>query len=66
MYTLFKRLTVREILVTQAPAMVASLAIAELFYKFGSFLFETLAFLATWCVLDALGSVALGRRRNNE
>ena len=38
MYTLIKRLTVKELLVTQAPTVALSLAIAEGFFKFGSFL----------------------------
>ena len=37
MYTLIKRLTVRELLVFQAPTVAMSLVIAEMFYKFGSF-----------------------------
>ena len=50
-------------LVNQLPTMTASLAIAELFYKFGSFLFEAFAFLATWFVLDAVSSVIFARKR---
>jgi hypothetical protein len=33
---------------------VLSFTIAELFYKFHSFTLETLAFLVTWAVIDAL------------
>jgi hypothetical protein len=47
--------------------LAASLLVAELWYKFGSFLLECAAFLATWFVLDAAvtGGRALvaGRRR---
>lgn len=32
----------------EAPFLVGALLIAELFYKFGSFSLECLAFLATW------------------
>ncbi len=61
MYTLIKKLTVRELLVNQAPTLVVSLAIAELFFKFGSFLFEALAFLLTWLILDAIIYVVTAR-----
>ena len=36
----------------QAPALGGSLLVAELFYRFHSFLLETGAFLATWFVAD--------------
>ena len=55
MYTLIKSVAPRELLTVQAPTLVAALAIAELWYKFGSFLLEAVAFLATWFVLDAAG-----------
>jgi hypothetical protein len=43
-----------EDLVRHAPLAIMSLVIAELFYKFGSFTLELLAFFATWLVADAL------------
>ncbi len=61
MYTLIKKLTVRELLVNQAPTLVVSLVIAELFYKFGSFLLEALAFLLTWLILDAIVNAVTAR-----
>jgi hypothetical protein len=65
MYQLLKSLTVRDCLTRQIPTIVASLVIAELFYKFHSFTLECWAFLATWFVLDAAvqGAVALTRWR---
>jgi hypothetical protein len=54
MYTLFRSLPLRTLLATQAPALLASFVIAELFYKFHSFTLECMAFLATWFVVDAL------------
>jgi hypothetical protein len=54
MFTLLTRLAPRELLLRQAPILAASLLIAEIFYKFHSFLLETGAFLVTWFVLDAL------------
>lgn len=65
MFTLISRLPLRELIWRQAPTFLIALVIAELFYKFHSFLLETGAFLATWFVLDALaGLIArlLGKR----
>jgi hypothetical protein len=53
MYTLLRSVPVRTLLMTQAPAFLISFVIAEMFYKFKSFALETLAFLATWFVIDA-------------
>lgn len=52
MYTLIRSRPLKSFLGEQLLVLVASLAIAELFYKFGSFLLECIAFLATWYVLD--------------
>ncbi len=60
MYTLTRLIPLRQLLLEQAPALGASLLIAELFYKFHSFTLECVAFLATWYVLDA----AIGFLRN--
>ena len=54
MFTLIRETTIRDLLLKQAPAIVTSLVIADLFYKFHSFLLETAAFLATWLVVDAM------------
>jgi len=69
MYTLLRHLPGSKLLEQQLPAIVASLLIAETFYKFHSFLLECLAFLATWFVLDFLvtqlaGLLRSGRRRD--
>jgi hypothetical protein len=69
MYTLLRQLPGSKLLEQQLPAIVASLLIAETFYKFHSFLLECLAFLATWFVLDFLvtqlaGLLRSGRRRD--
>ena len=53
MFTLISRLPLRELLYRQAPTILAALVIAELFYKWHSFLLETGGFLLTWFVLDA-------------
>ena len=53
MFELIRSVPLRQLLARQAPALAASLVIAELFYKFGSFTLECLGFLVTWFVLDA-------------
>ena len=58
MYTLLRSQPISSLLTTQAPALLVSFVIAEVFYKFHSFTLECLAFLATWFVIDALLSVA--------
>ena len=54
MFEFIRSVPLRQLLARQLPALVGSLAIAELFYKFGSFTLECLGFLATWFVLDAI------------
>jgi hypothetical protein len=65
MYTLYRSLTVRSLLLQQLPALLLSLVIAEVFYKFHSFTLETAAFLVTWFVVDATFSrlIRVGQRR---
>ena len=53
MYSLLSRVPARELLLRHAPTLIGALAIAELFYKWHSFLLETGGFLVTWVVLDA-------------
>jgi len=60
-YSLIRSLPVRRLVQEQLPALTLSIVIAELFYKFHSFTLETLAFLATWGVIDA--GIQLVRRR---
>ena len=54
MYSLIQALPLRRLVLEQGPALLLSLVIAELFYKFHSFLLETGAFLLTWFVLGAI------------
>lgn len=49
----------REVWVVAGPTLVASLVIAELFYKFHSFILEAVAMLATWWVLTTLTRLVL-------
>ncbi len=53
MFTLMKSVSARDLALRQTPCLVAALLVAELFYKFGSFSLECVAFLITWFVLDA-------------
>ena len=53
MFELLRSSSMHQLLARQAPALVISLVIAEMFYKFGSFTLECLGFLVTWFVLDA-------------
>ena len=63
MYTLIRSMPFRQLLSQQIPALGSSLLIAELFYKFHSFLLETGAFLATWFVMDLVLKVAVSLLR---
>jgi len=56
MYTLIRSAGFRTFLIQEAPYLVIAFLIASLFYKFGSFGAESLAFLATWFVLSAAGN----------
>ena len=63
MYTLIRAIPLRDLLFEQAPALVVSWVIAELFYKFHSFTLEMAAFLATWFVVDGFISTVKRLRR---
>lgn len=52
MYSLLKSLGAKRFLINEMPALSLSLLISELAYKFGSFLLECGAFLATWYLLS--------------
>ena len=65
MYSLIRALPMQRLLSEQAPAFGSSLLIAELFYKFHSFLLETTAFLATWFVVDLVISNVMQRIRRS-
>ena len=54
MHQMIKSQGLRRFLVKEAPSGLAALLIAELFYKFHSFVLECIGFLATWYVLSLL------------
>lgn len=58
MYHLIRNLGIRNAIVQEAPGLAISLGIAEVFFKFHSFLLECTAFLAVWyCVSWATSKV---------
>jgi hypothetical protein len=62
MYTLTRVFATRAGMLSEAFSLGFSLLIAELFYKFHSFILECVAFLATWWLVGAL--VSLFSRRS--
>jgi hypothetical protein len=56
MYDLIRRLSLTQLTREQLPLLMTALVIADLFYKFHSFLLETGAFLLTWYALGGLYS----------
>jgi len=63
MYTLSRVVSLRELLLGQAPMILASLLIAEFFFKFHSFILEAAGFLAVWYLIDL--AVDIVARRNS-
>ena len=57
MYELIRRVTLKQLTLQELPLLVIALGIAELFYKFHSFLLEAVAFLLTWFALGALSAM---------
>ena len=54
MFQLLQSIGSHQLFLRQLPLLIVSFGIASLFYKFGSFALECLAFLATWFLLDVL------------
>ena len=64
MYQMIHSNGLLQTLIGEAPSATAALIFAELFYKFHSFTFECLAFLATWYVFSWVLSRIPGLGRN--
>jgi hypothetical protein len=62
MYQLIHSLTVSDLFKRQLPVFAVAFIIAELFYKFHSFILETGAFLITWYALDAIVQRVVSRK----
>jgi hypothetical protein len=54
----------RETWVVAGPTLVVSLAVAEVFYKFHSFILEAVAMLATWWILTTVTRLVLSFRKD--
>jgi hypothetical protein len=63
MFQFFAHLSRQDLALRQLPAFTLSFVLASLFYRFGSFALECVAFLATWFVVDAVAQLVVGRRR---
>lgn len=63
MFQLLVRINRQELAARQLPAFLTSFLIGTLFYRFGSFALECLAFMATWFALDSIAQVVLTQRR---
>lgn len=57
MYTLVRKTGAQTTARQELVPFVVAFAIAEVFYKFGSFSLELIAFLATWLVLSFVQSL---------
>jgi hypothetical protein len=53
----------KEVVAYAAPTLVISLVIAEVFFKFGSFILEAVAMLAVWWALASIARLILGSRK---
>lgn len=64
MFTLITNGKWRELLVAEGPALVCALSVAELFFKFHSFVLECVAFLLLWYALGAVfhRAMSVGRQ----
>ena len=66
MFTLLRQVGLRAVLFKESPALIISMVIAEMFYKFHSFTLECLVFLGTWYaasfVLSALSRAVPWKR----
>lgn len=54
MYNLISNIGIKTFIIREIPTISVSLLTAELFFKFGSFTLETIAFLSTWLVFSGL------------
>ena len=66
MHSLIRSQGLRSTVAQEIAPMISALVVAEVFYKFHSFLLETGAFLATWWLLSWLWSVAQAPRRTHD
>ena len=65
MFTLFRMLPAKRLVLEQSPSLAGAWLVAELFYKFHSFSLECAAFLLTWFVFDGLLQLVTSLRRSD-
>lgn len=58
-YTLLRTSGIKSALIAELPGFLAAFLIAHLFYKFGSFGLELVAFMATWWLVTFIKEVLL-------
>ena len=63
MYTLLKQQGVKKFFTTEMPSLGISLLFSEVLFKFGSFILECAAFLATWYTFSFIVNHILSRRK---
>ena len=63
MYEAVRQIGVQGFILREAIPLALSLIIAEVFFKFGSFSLEVIAFLATWFLLSAATAAVRNRLR---
>jgi hypothetical protein len=59
MYTLLKASGIKNALSAELPGFLVALAIAQIFYKWGSFSLELVGFLGTWWLATFVKAQAL-------
>ena len=59
MYTLLRTSGAKSALIAELPGFLVAFLIAHLFYKFGSFGLELVAFMCTWWVATFIKELAL-------
>jgi hypothetical protein len=63
MYAWIRESGIKKFGSTQVPSLLIALLIAELFYKFHSFVLECVAFLLTWTALNWIQSKVFPARK---
>lgn len=69
MYTLLRASGIKSALVAELPGFLVAFIIAQLFYKFGSFGLELVAFMCTWWLATFIKELVLrsfGRAPNRQ
>jgi hypothetical protein len=59
MYSLLKNIGLRDSLEKELAPFVVALAIAQIWFKWGSFALELIGFIATWFVLGLVADLIL-------